>query len=208
MNKNDLKLIHSFVDQKNPKYELNYAWFGDDGVYATDTRKAICFHAPMLGLDMLLHKKILGGFIAGIGKDSKCSVDGLGYIKSDDGFKMSCDTYDKPDPSFPRMTNSFDTQFEFKMTLTDIDDIHFELTQRECFVDDVHLLPIIEYSSCHTYEVFFNKQKVDKDTTNTGIVKIVGIFNEDGEADKIKFTAIVMGREFKTQTQEQLLMGL
>ena len=56
--------------------------------------------------------------------------------------------------------------------------------------------------------VFFNKQKVTAETTNTGMLKLVGIFNDDGEADKIKFTAIVMGREFKTQAQEQLLMEL
>ena len=69
MNKNDLKLISSFIDSKNPKVELNFAHLKDDGIYATDTRKLIKFCVPMLGLDLLLEKRILNGFVSTLGKD-------------------------------------------------------------------------------------------------------------------------------------------
>lgn len=208
MTKKDLQLIGAFIDTKNPKVSLNYAHLLEDGVYATDTRKCIHFNIPMLGLNMLLHKKVFGGFISGVGKDDSVSIDGLGYLKLEGGHKMSCDTWDSADSfdvDFKRILNQ---EMEFKMTLTDIDDLYLELTQKDCFVHESHLMPIIEFGGCSRYEIFFNKQKVDKDTTNTGLVKIVGIFNEDDEIDKIKFTAVVMGREFKTQAQEQLLMEL
>jgi len=97
---------------------------------------------------------------------------------------------------------------EFKMTFSDIEDLYLELSEKDCYIYEEHLMPIIEFGGCHTYQVFFNKQKIDKDTTNTGIVKIIGISSEDDEVDKIKFTAVVMGREFKTQAQAQSIMEL
>lgn len=162
----------------------------------------------MLGLDVLLHKKILKGFIGSIDSDASVSVDGFGFLKSDCGVKMSCDTYNYDDPKVPDFKIMFDVQFEYRMTLEDISDLHFELSQRECFIDDNRLYPIIEFGGCDKYEVFFNKQKIDEDKTNTGLAKIVGIFSDEDEIDKVKFTALVMGREFKTQAQEQLLLDI
>ena len=82
MNKNDLKLISAFIDTKNPKAELNFAHLKDDGIYATDTRKLIKFCVPMLGLDLLLEKRILNGFISTLGKDDFVSIDGFGFIRA------------------------------------------------------------------------------------------------------------------------------
>ena len=79
MTKNDLKLISAFIDTKNPKAELNFAHLKEDGIYATDTRKLIKFCVPMLGLGLLLEKRILNGFVSTLGKDDFVSIDGFGW---------------------------------------------------------------------------------------------------------------------------------
>lgn len=209
MNKPDLKLIGGFIDTKNPKEDLSYAHLKDDGIYATDTRKAIHFNIPMLNLNLYLHKKLLAGFASAVGKDDIVSIDSFGQIRVDNGIRMSCDTF--PDNRTQEKTiikNIFDTQFQYHISLDNIDDIHFELTQKECFIDDIHLNPIIEHSNCTRYEIFYNKQTVEADKTNTGMAKIVGLYDTEDEKDLVKFTAIVMGREFKTQANEQLLFDL
>lgn len=208
MTKSDLKLISSFVDNKNLLENLNYAHLLDDGIYATDTRKAIHFSIPMLGLKLFLHKKILGGFISAMGKDDEATIDGHGYLRLGSGLKMSCDTFPDGALTITDIGNIFDIEFEYKMSLKEIDDIHFELTQRDCFIEDIHLNGIVEYGCCDRYEIFFNKQKVDQDKTNTGKVKVIGLYDTEEERDLVKFTAVIMGREFKTQAQEQLLLDI
>jgi hypothetical protein len=207
MTKNDLNLIASFIDNKNTKKELEFASIADDGIYATDTKKAIHFNAPMLGLDLYLHKKLLKGFISYMEKDDEASIDGNGFLRCGNT-KMHCDTADYSDFKYPNLKNILNEKFEYKMNLEDIDDIHFELSQRDCFVDDIHLNPIISYSDCKRYIIFFNKQKIDTNTTHTGMAKIVGLYDTEDEVDLVKFTAVVIGREFKTKTQEQLLLNI
>lgn len=208
MTKNDLKLIDAFINAKNPKEDLNYAHLLDDGIYATDTRKAIHFCIPMLNLNNFLHKKILAGFTNMLAKDDNATIDYQGILRNDNGVKLNTDTFPDREIKITPIKNIFDNTFEYKMSLEKIDDIHFELTQKECFIDDVHLNPIIQYSECKRYEILFNKQKVEDNITNTGMVKIIGITDTEDEIDIVKFKAIVMGREFKTQAQEQLLLDM
>ena len=40
------------------------------------------------------------------------------------------------------------------------------------------------------------------------MAKIVGLYDTEDEVDLVKFTAVVIGREFKTKTQEQLLLNI
>lgn len=210
MTKNDLKLIQFFIDKNNPKVELNYAYLAHDCIYATDTRKLIKYHANMLGLNLRLHKKLLGGFISLMCKDSNANIDGFGNILCD-GVKMSCDTFNEnisDSYKFVDFDRILDTQFEYKISLASIEDIQFELSQRECFIDDIHLFGAIAYSECVSYDVLFNKQKIEDNLTNTGVCKIIGYYNPDDETTDIRFEAVIMGREFKTQAQEQLLLDL
>lgn len=209
MNKSDLKLISAFIDNKNLKEDLNYAHLKEDGIYATDTRKAIHFNIPMLNQNIYLYKKLLVGFASAVGKDDIVSIDGYGQMRVENGFRMNCDSFpDNRTQEKTNIKNIFDTEFKYHISLDDIDDMHFELTQKECFVDDVHLNPIIEHSNCTRYEIFYNKQIIESDKTNTGMAKIVGLIDTKDERDLVKFTAIVMGREFKTQANEQLLFDL
>lgn len=208
MTKNDLKLIGSFIDTRNPKIDLNYAHLLDDGIYATDTRKVIHFNIPMLDLDMLLHKKILAGFTSLMATDDNVTIDSNGYMRLHNSTKMNCNTFPDGDYKRTQIKNLFNQTFDYKITLDEIDDIHFELTQKNCFIDDIHLNAIIEYSNCNNYEIFYNKQKIEDGKTNTGMVKIIGLYNTEDEHNLVKFTAIIMGREFKTQAQEQLLLDL
>lgn len=209
MTKNDFNLIHAFIAKGNPKFELNYALVSDDGIYATDTRKAIKYHIPMLGCeDMLASKIVIKSVATSLDKDGSGSIGADGVVVLNDFEQISLDNR-LGNFKFPDLQRIIlDTKLEYYFELNTIDDIHFELTQKECFIDDVHLIPIISYADCNKYKIFFNKQKGEADTTNTGMVKIVGIHNVDDEVDAIKFEAVIMGREFKTQAKEQLLLDL
>ena len=69
--------------------------------------------------------------------------------------------------------------------------------------------PIIEFSSgCHNFIIFYDKQVIQDGVTNNGKIKIVGLYNNEDESDLVKFTAVVMGREFKPEAKEQLLFDI
>lgn len=209
MNKNDLNLISAFIDAKNPKVELNYAYLGEDGIYASDTRKVIKFNIPMLSLDLMLDKKILKGFISVLSKDSQASIDGFGFLRTH-GLKMSCDTWgfsgEKQNPDYTRI---LDTNYEKHFVLESIEDLQFELAQRNCFIDDVHLNPIIQFAECLKFNIFYKEQisetRVNGNYTNSSEVKIVGRCSTEDEVNIVKFTAVVMGRTFESKAQEDLL---
>lgn len=206
MTKNDLKLISAFIDTKNPKAELNFAHLKEDGIYATDTRKLIKFCVPMLGLDLLLEKRILNGFVSTLGKDDFVSIDGFGFIRIG-SVKMNCDTfsYDEVKPvDFDRI---MDQEFDNHFFLETIEDLQFELAQRNCFIDEEHLNPIIAYAECTGFYISYNQQKEtienDVKTKHNGIVKIVGRYSTEDESNLVKFIAVVMGRTFESKAIEE-----
>lgn len=206
MNKNDLKLISAFIDTKNPKAELNFAHLKEDGIYATDTRKLIKFCVPMLGLDLLLEKRILNGFVSTLSKDDFVSIDGFGFIRTG-SVKMNCDTfsYDEVKPvDFDRI---MDQEFDNHFFLETIEDLQFELAQRNCFIDEEHLNPIIAYAECTGFYISYNQQKEtienDVKTKHNGIVKIVGRYSTEDESNLVKFIAVVMGRTFESKAIEE-----
>ena len=206
MTKNDLKLISAFIDTKNPKAELNFAHLKEDGIYATDTRKLIKFCVPMLGLDLLLEKRILNGFVSTLGKDDFVSIDGFGFIRTG-SVKMSCDTfiYDEVKPF--DFDKSMDISFDNHFFLETIEDLQFELAQRNCFIDEEHLNPIIAFAECTGFYISYNQQKetVENDvkTKHNGIVKIVGRYSTEDESNLVKFIAVVMGRTFESKAIEE-----
>ena len=197
MNKNDLKLIGAFIDTKNPKAELNFAHLKEDGIYATDTRKLIKFCVPMLGLDLLLEKRILNDFI---------SIDGFGFIRTG-GTKMSCDTFSYDEVKPFDFDKSMDIQFDNHFFLESIDDLQFELAQRNCFIDEEHLNPIIAFAECNGFYISYNQQKetVENDvkTKHNGIVKIVDRYSTEDESNLVKFIAVVAGRTFESKAIEE-----
>lgn len=207
MNKNDLKLIAAFIDSKNPKLELNYAHLKNDGIYATDTKKLIKFSIPMMGLDLLLEKRLLNGFISTLGKGDFVSFDGFGFIRNRDT-KMNCDTfaYKKVKPvDFDKILDGQKLHKQF--FLESIGDLQFELAQRNCFIDEEHLNPIIAFAECTGFDIFYEEQKEtivkDVPTKNSGIVKIVGRYSTEDELNIVKFIAVVMGRTFESKAIEE-----
>ena len=202
MTKNDLKLISAFIDTKNPKAELNFAHLKDDGIYATDTRKLIKFCVPMLGLDLLLEKRILNGFVSTLGKDDFVSIDGFGFIRTG-SVKMSCDTFSYDEVKPVDFDKIMDQEFVNHFFLETIEDLQFELAQRNCFIDEEHLNPIIAFAECTGFNIFYEEQKEtivkDVPTKNSGIVKIVGKYSTDDESNLVKFIAVVIGRTFESK---------
>ena len=206
MNKNDLKLISAFIDTKNPKAELNFAHLNEDGIYATDTRKLIKFCVPMLGLDLLLEKRILNGFVSTLGKDDFVSIDGFGFIRTG-SVKMNCDTFSYDEVKPFDFDKSMDIQFDNHFFLETIEDLQFELAQRNCFIDEEHLNPIIAFAECTGFYISYNQQKetVENDvkTKHNGIVKIVGRYSTEDESNLVEFIAVVMGRTFESKAIEE-----
>ena len=206
MNKNDLKLIGAFIDTKNPKVELNFAHLKEDGIYATDTRKLIKFCVPMLGLDLLLEKRILNGFVSTLGKDDFVSIDGFGFIRTG-SVKMNCDTFSYDEVKPFDFDKSMDIQFDNHFFLETIEDLQFELAQRNCFIDEEHLNPIISFAECNGFYISYNQQKetVENDvkTKHNGIVKIVGRYSTEDESNLVKFIAVVKGRTFESKAIEE-----
>lgn len=198
LNKKDLKCIGAFIPSGNPKVELNYACVGRGGVFATDTRKAIKFHDNFLtGSDVLVHKKILNGFVSTMSKDSvaEIKVDGVPRLECE-GVSMSLDTA-AFEYKYPDSEHILDKNLDKHFQLSSLDDILFELSERYCFIDSFHLSPLIDHSGGDWYDVFFTPMS-EKDM---GMVKIVASKVVD-EEDVVLYTAVIMGREFKSQAKE------
>ena len=160
----------------------------------------------LVGLGLLLEKRILNGFVSTLGKDDFVSIDGFGFIRAG-GVKMSCDTfsYDEVKPvDFDRI---MDQEFDNHFFLETIEDLQFELAQRNCFIDEEHLNPIIAFAECTGFYISYNQQKEtienDVKTKHNGIVKIVGRYSTEDESNLVKFIAVVMGRTFESKAIEE-----
>lgn len=199
LSKKDIKLIGEFIDSKNPKLELNYALVGRGGIFATDSRKAIKFHTPMLHCDeILVHKKLLKGFEGSMGKDDMAEL-----AISSDSVHLQCNyiSLNLDTASFeflyPDVEKIIGMKLPEHFSLNSLDDIMFELTQRYCFVDFNRLYPLIAHGDADKYDVFYKAQSVE----DTGTVKIVATRTID-EEDVIVYTAVIMGREFTSKAKE------
>jgi hypothetical protein len=212
MKKNDLKLIGAFIDSKNPKAASNYALVKPSGIYATDTRKAIrfCFY----GLDNvgLIHKKLLKGFESILGKDEVVSYkDGYFYVQE---AKLPIDTsyhfvenekrYGVHPTDYVDIDKIINQDLPNHFVLEDISDIQFELAQKNCFIDDVHLNPIISFTDCSYFDIFYKPQAKDEQEKmiDTGIVKIVGSRHDSDGVMNVCFIAVIMGRTFESKASE------
>ena len=200
MEKRDLKLLMEFIAKGYPKIELNYACVGRGGIFATDTRRAIMFHNSELRFgDMLVHKKLLKGFEGLMKKDDRASfiVNGSKTCLEFDGTALVLDTATF-EHKFPDDSNILDQKLDHHFVLSDLSDINFELSQKYCFIESAFLYPLMEHSGCDKYDVFYSAQNEE----NFGMVKIVGTKADEEEGDVVFYTAVIMGREFKSQAKE------
>jgi hypothetical protein len=199
MTKNDLKLLHSFIDNKAYTDELNYMLVQDGGFVATDTRKCIKVLAPTLKGSGLIHKKVLKGFESLVGKDDIVSIShdflfsGLVKLPYDGSLNQAT--------KYPNTEDIFNIQLPNHFTLNTIDDIQFELSQRDCYLDDVVLNSLIAFSDCTYFDVFYKSQTVTDNKKDNGIAKIVGQKVIDDEL-KVHFVATLMGRVFESKSNE------
>lgn len=219
LSKNDLKLIGAFIDSGSAKNELNFAKFGGGAIVATDTKKAIRFNYDMAQSVGLMHKKLLKGFEGTMKKNDEATIeDGFLIskfvkIRIDTGFNEVVDGEDVTKQKangasalrFPNIDDVVNKMILNHFTLESIDDLHFELSQRDCFIDDVHLNPIISFSNCSEYDIYFEPQREviedDGKRIERGIVKIIGKTVVDGAINN-KFVAVVMGRTFKSKAKK------
>jgi len=199
LKKKDLKCIGKFIADKYPKPELNFALVGNGGIFATDTRKAIKFHfSDVQCCDLLVHKKLLKGFESTMAKDSVAKITATGseaYISSE-MVEMDLSTADF-EYKYPESDLILDKELPHHFKLTDLDDILFELSEKFCFIDSSHLYPLIEHDGGDWYDVFYSPMTEN----DMGAVKIVASHYVD-EEEVIFYTAVIMGRQFKSQAQE------
>jgi len=194
LNKKDIKLICAFIGTNYPKVELNYALVSRGGIFATDTRKAIMFHAVDLDAhDMLVHKKLLKGFESTLGKNDIATVS-TSDIKCND-IRLHLDTADWSF-NYPDHEKILDQELENHFVLSSLSDILFELTSKHCFIDSFHLAPLIDHGDADKYDVFYTPQT----EKNSGLVKVVASRFVD-EEEVVLYTSVVIGREFKSQAK-------
>lgn len=199
LEKIDLKCIGAFIGTKNPKVELNYALVGRGGIFATDTRKAIMFHDSELNFgDILTHRKLLKGFESIMSKDSQASFDvrGSATCIECESTSMALDTATF-DFKYPDSEKILDKKLPHHFKLSGLGDILFELSEKFCFIDSFHLSPLIDHSGGDWYDIFYSPMSED----DMGMVKIVATKVID-EEEVVFYTAVIMGREFKSQAKE------
>ena len=214
MRKQDLKLITAFIDEKNPKLELNFAKVIDGAIVATDTRKVIQFNVEGIFGNKLIHKKLFKGLENILGQSEKLhfkdgylhtdivkfGIDTGYFVEDEDGkHKLGAKALD-----YPNTKTITDMRLPQHFTLEDINDLHYELAQKNCFIDDVHLNPVIAYSSCNMYDIYYKPQSVnEKEKIETATVKIVAKKADDNGVIFTQFVAVFMGRVFESQAKQE-----
>lgn len=214
MTKIDIKLLTSFIDNKNPKQELNFALVGAGAFYATDTRKAIQLNFKDIYGKALIHKKLLEGLGATLGKDErlffekdylyannvKFNIDTGYYVEDENGKnKQGAKTSDYPD-----INKIIQMRLPFHFTLDNINNLQWELTQKNCFIADKHLNPVISYNDCKFFEIHYKPQtKNEKGIIETATVKIIAQASDENGVIYNKFIAVFMGTEFESKAKEE-----
>ena len=214
MKKNDLKLISSFIANKDAKQELNFALVGNGAIYATDTRKAIQFNFKEIRGKALIHKKLFKGLEAILGKDEylhfendclhtdnvKLNIDTGYYIEDENGKnKIGAKAEHYPD-----INRIIDMQLPNHFALESIDDLQWELTQKNCFIDDLHLNPVISYNDCSMFDIYYKPQMVnEKQELETATVKIVANKADENGVVFTQFIAVFMGRKFESKAKQE-----
>lgn len=214
MFKKDLKLIDAFISAKNPKIELSFAKMQRGAIIATDTRKAIKFNFDELNGTGLVHKKLLKGFEATLGKDEKVFFED-GYLHTSD-VKLAIDTgYFVEDENgknklgakyeaYPNLDTVLNMQLPFHFMLESIDDLQFELAQKDCYIDDLHLNAIIAYNDCSVFDIYYKPQMVnEKEQIETATVKIKAQKADDNGVLKEQFIVVIMGRVFESKAKQE-----
>lgn len=213
MRKQDLNLILPFIDEKNPKLELNFAKVIDGAIVATDTKKVIQFNVKGIFGNKLIHKKLFKGLANILGQSErlhfkdgylhtdivKFGVDTGYFVEDEDGkHKLGAKASDFPDTK--TITNM---HLPYHFTLDNINDLHYELAQKNCFVDDIHLNPVIAYSACKMYDIYYKPQTVnEKNHIETATVKIVATKTDSNGVIFTQFIAVFMGRVFESQANK------
>lgn len=215
MRKQDIKLITSFIDNKNPKQELNFALVRNGAIFATDTRKAIQFNHQEVRGNALMHKKLLQGLSTILGKDERLFFEN-GYFYTDN-VKFNIDTsYYVEDENgknkigakadcYPDINTIINKQLPYHFTLENINNLQWELTQKNCFIADIHLNPVIAYNDCSLFDIYYEPQKRGKnDFIETATVKIVAQKSDDNGVVYTQFIAVFMGTVFESKAKEEI----
>jgi hypothetical protein len=218
MNKNNLKLITPFIDNKNLNKELNFALIQNGAIYATDTRKAIKFNFEEIKGKSLIHKKLFKALEAIVHKDEilrfendylytdnvKLKIDTAYYIEDEEGkHKIGARAEDYPD-----ISEIIDIQLPYHFVIEDIKDLQWELTQKNCFIDDLHLDPVIVYNDCSIFDIYYKPQMInEKEQLESATVKIIAKKTDENGELNTQFIAVFMGREFESKAKEELHDG-
>lgn len=205
MTKNDLKLLASFIDEKNYREAMQFAKFTTGAICASDNQKVIILFDKEVTQKGLIHKKLLKALISGLGKDFEANIVddkivannftipiSTEYNLIEDGKKITGVLYS----DYPDYTDIFDESFRFGFGIDNLLDLHFELAKRECYIDDIKLNSLISYSDCEAYDIFYRPQEIVEDKIQNSMVSITGWIKNNNERKK-KFVAIIIGRVFK-----------
>lgn len=192
MTKKLLKLIGSFVDQGNPKLELNNALvdFDDNIIVATDTRMII--RVPLHEGEVedcrgkyLLNKKVLKAAEGIADKDGQYSFEDnaliLGYNH------LSVDTV-KEEFSYPDHAKIFQVDWDDSFKVDSIEQIDFELTHLDTHINGADMNAAVEYATASYYHIYYKAQLKE----DPGMVMIKAF----DSANTLLYQALYMGVQF------------
>lgn len=213
LRKNDLKLIGAFINTKNTKAELSFAITQSNRICATDTMKLIQFNVRGLQGGGLIHKQLLKGMETILKRDEvlffeddyfctdsvKLRIDTGHYVEDENGkHKIGAKWQD-----YPMIDTTLNTRLPYHFMLESINDLQFELAQKDCYIDDVLLNPVISYSDCKFYDVYYQPQRVvAENKVETATVKIVAKKADENGVVYTQFIAVFMGRVFESKAVE------
>ena len=204
MTKKDLLLIHGYIDQKNPKQELNFAMidFNQRVIMATDTVNVIEFNLNKDEVEMCngihyLHKKQIKLIAQMMAKKEEYTFKDNAIMVNGVRFTLDNQPVDD-DFNFPD-TENYIRPHDFKdysFTLDDIDMLEYDTALSNAFVLPKQFLNLQAFSACIRYGIDITPQKdvvVDGGGTRTevGRVRVVGMLR-----DEVRFTFVAMGIEY------------
>lgn len=207
MNKNDMNLIYSCVDLKNPKEELNYALFdfNKNTVISTNTRVLVEFKLNQDEVENCnglhyVHKKYLKLIIGMMTKDTdykfkdNCiSVGGARFTLDNQPNNDYSEPFEFPLENIKKYLLS---EIQYNFTLDDIEMLEYDTALNNAFILPKNLLGVQEFGEANKYGIKITPQRNikvgDGLQTEVGSVKVVGVKSEN-----IRFNFVAMGMEYK-----------
>ena len=205
LTKKDLTLLCAVAASNHSlKVELNYICFGKDGVIATNSRSLVVFKTPLKCCDLLMHHKILKGFVSTLAKNELVSVkddeDWCFLNSSSNELSVNNADFDYKYPSMYKMIDSLGV-FTDSFRLDSLNDLIFELATRGCFIQPFELNPLIKNADCDFYLINYKEADAKNNLLSAAMISGTRV-DEETKEETVVFDSYFLGWDFKKSDEE------